>query len=165
AQILGRAGSKAAGAGKAIETAIEKWRKTWDERRKTMAQRNEVDKRLVDLITPCLESLMWAAGRLGVAQDALRDSASAWPEDRYWRPVRIEAVAARGNLTLTKPTVATLEEAATGNDAEVRTMAASVLGQKDPQDAARLAERVLDDAASFNRLAAKGAVPETTLRS
>src|SRR5262249_50030481 len=92
AHLLGRAGKAAAGAGKALQRALETWRKEWDERRRAMIQRNERDPRLIDKITPCLQKLLWAAGRLGVAQDALLAALAARPDDGLYRPIRVQAV-------------------------------------------------------------------------
>jgi ParB family chromosome partitioning protein len=154
AQLLGRAGKAAAGAGKALQKALETWRKEWDERRRAMIQRNEKDARLTDKITPCLQKLLWAAGRLGVAQDALLAALAARPDDGLYRPIRVQAVAALTAGTVTPAVLDALQAAALGGDPEVRTVAADALGRHDPRRATALAGRVLKetDSLTFNRL-------------
>jgi ParB family transcriptional regulator, chromosome partitioning protein len=146
AQILGRAGTKAAGAGKGLETALQRWQSIWDERRRQMIQRNQRDEDLGNKITPCLQSLVWAAGRLGVGRDALL-TASARGDDPLYRPVRLGA--------MSDPVLAALEAAALGGDPEIRTLAVDALSRRDARRAARLAEKVLQDRTSFNRLAGR----------
>src|SRR5262249_18710204 len=66
AQVLGRAGKEAAAAGTAVLAALEKWRGVWEEKRVDMARKNVKDERLIKKITPGIQSLVWAAGRLEV---------------------------------------------------------------------------------------------------
>ena len=73
ARILGRAGTAAADAGKALEAALERWRQAWEEKRPAFDARFLGRRRTrADPLTSCLRSLVWAAGRLGVARDAAR---------------------------------------------------------------------------------------------
>jgi ParB family chromosome partitioning protein len=53
---------------------------------------------------------------------------------------------------MTAPVLDALEAAAVGSDPEVRALAAEAVGRHSPQRAARLAERLLADRVSFDRL-------------
>jgi ParB family chromosome partitioning protein len=101
-----------------------------------------------------LQSLLWAAGRLGVAQDAVIAAAAARPGDPHYRPVRLAAVSALASGEMTAPVSAALEAAALGDDPEVRAVAAEAIGRQSAAQAAELAERMLSDRVSFNRLTA-----------
>jgi ParB family chromosome partitioning protein len=152
ARVLGRAGAQAVKSGPVLANALQQWRKVWEERRQKMIQTNEEDDRLISRITPCLQSLLWAAGRWGVAQDALLSAATTRTDDAYYRPIRLEAVSALVSRSITKPMLAALEAIATGNDPEIRVLAAEAIGRHNAQRAAQLAERLLSDRTSFNRL-------------
>jgi ParB family chromosome partitioning protein len=167
ARVLGRAGARAADAGPPLGEAIDRWRAAWEERRRQMVRENRTaDARLADEVTPCLRALLWAAGRVGGAAPAVVAAAAARPDDRLYRPVRREATAALAALPPSAAVDAALETAALGEDAEARTLAADALARRDAARAARLAEKVLPDRVSFNRLAADvGSRVEGTLRT
>jgi ParB family chromosome partitioning protein len=154
AQILGRVGKEAFQSGAALQTALPKWRNLWEERRQKLPQADEPDEHLANKLTPCLQSLLWAAGRLGVAQDAVIAATAARPGDPCYRAVRLAAVSALASGEMTAPVIAALEVAAFGDDPEVRALAAEAVGRQSPAQAAALAERMLSDRVSFNRLTA-----------
>jgi ParB family chromosome partitioning protein len=68
---------------------------------------------------------------------------------------------------MTAAVLAALEAAALGSDPESRAVAAEAIGRHDPVRAAALAQRLLSDRVSFNRLAreSKGADLAGTLRT
>jgi ParB family chromosome partitioning protein len=152
ARLLGRAGPAASNAGPALEEALRKWLGQWDERRRALRENSPDVNRLAG-IRACLESLLWAAGRLGVAQDVLVTATAARPGDSHYRPIRLAAVAALALAKPSKPVVVALEAAALGDDPEVRTLAAEALARDDARRAAAVAEKLLSDRVSFNRLA------------
>jgi ParB family chromosome partitioning protein len=151
AHILGRAGAKKSG--KAVAAALETWRGAWEEHRRRMAQTNSADDQLTSQITPCLTRLYWAAGRLGAAEEALLAAVSDRPGDPYFRPLRLAAVAALCDAPTTKPAQAALAAAVAGDDAEVRSLAASALSRSDGKQKANLAASVLSDPIALDRLA------------
>jgi ParB family chromosome partitioning protein len=166
AHLIGRAGASASAAGKPLQGALEKWLKVWEERRQKMLQENRRDDPQLARVTPCVRTLIWAAGRLGVTQPTLLSAAAARPDDMLYRPVRQEAVAALASGKLTDAVVKLLESAATGNDPELRTLAADALGREKPAVAAKLAPALLSDRVSFDRLArGDGAKVEETARA
>lgn len=158
AQVLGRAGTASKQVGAAVEAALAKWQKSWDDRRPKVEPMvhdwDQEDPELTQLLTPTLRAVVWAAGRLGVAQDALVRIATTPGDDSYYRPVRLEAVSALAAVP--KPSDAVLsamEAAAVGDDPPSRALATDALARHNPKRAAALAERVLPDRVSFNRLA------------
>src|SRR5262249_36739905 len=96
AQLLGRAAAQAKKAGPALEAALRKWLALWEERREKMAREHVRDERQGQIVkvTPCLQSMLWAAGRLGAAQETILKAATARPDDRLYRPIRLEAMTA-----------------------------------------------------------------------
>src|SRR5262249_43678565 len=99
-------------------------------------------------------------------QDALMEAATAHPEDAAFRPLRLEAVAALAAAPLTDAVAAVLEKVAQGNDPEIRTLAAEAIGRRNAARASKLAEKILSDRVSFNRLAMQeGVRVEGTLRT
>jgi ParB family chromosome partitioning protein len=158
AQIAGRVGPKAGDAEKALEAAIDKWAKAWEEKRTKLTRVEDEDEyededEGTDRITACLQKLLWAAGRLGVAQNALIRAATTRQDDSAYRPVRLEAVTALAAGPVPDAVADVLEKAAQGNDPEIRTIAAEALGRKKADRASKLAEKVLSDRTSFNRIA------------
>ena len=67
ARLLARANDRSAETVTALSAALGRWRATWLERRKKPARTGGVDPQLAERLTPCLEGLLWAAGRLGRA--------------------------------------------------------------------------------------------------
>jgi len=158
AQVLGRAGAASKQVGVAIEAALARWQKAWDDRRPKVEpvihDWEDEDEELTKRLTPTLQAVVWAAGRLGVAQEALVRIATTPGDDPYYRPVRLEAVSAlAGGAKLSEAATAALEAAAVGDDPSSRALAADALARHNPRRAAALAERVLPDRVSFNRLA------------
>jgi ParB family chromosome partitioning protein len=173
AEILGRAGARAAGkaAGTTLESALAKWRKIWEEKRPWF---NDEDQdwfgrpEPASTITDCVRGLVWAAGRLGVARDAVVEAASARPDDPEYQPIRLAALLAldSGEGGISPKAQAALESAALNGAAEVRAAAAQVLARRHPKGAMALAERLLSDRVSFNRLTRNGMLPiDDTLRA
>ncbi|HYT93212.1 MAG TPA: hypothetical protein VEL76_31125, partial [Gemmataceae bacterium] len=164
ARLVGRGGADPKAAAKPLQTALERWLKAWEDRRQRVAQENRRDDPTLARLTPCVQALVWAAGRLGVAQPLLLTVAQARPDDRMYRPIRIEAVAALASAKLTDAVEKLLETVAVGNDPEIRTLATDALAKQRPKVAAKLAEPLLSDRVSFNRLTADGIPVEETLR-
>jgi ParB family chromosome partitioning protein len=151
--ILGRAGKDAAkDHGKSLEAAITHWRSTWDDRRTQMLKENTPDTELFE-VTQCLRSLIWAAGRLGVAGASIVDALKAWPDDALYQDVRIEAATALGQGETSKTALDQLESAAAGNNYRLRETATGILAAQDAKRATARADTTLSDRASFNRLA------------
>jgi ParB family chromosome partitioning protein len=155
AHLLGRAGPGPAGAGKAVAAALQRWWAEWDSGRQEEARRGMRDGTIAGKLSGPLQSLIWAAGRLGVGSDTLLSIATTRAGVPFDRPLRREAVAALATAKLTKPMLAQLETLATGDDPEIRTLAAEVVARADPALAAELAGRVLSDRVAFNRVAAR----------
>jgi ParB family chromosome partitioning protein len=165
AQIIGRVGAKAKKSGPALESAWRKWQGLWQERRLELARGKETDEREFLRTTHCLEKLLWAAGRLGVAQEAIVATVADRPDDSLARPLRLAAVTALANGAVNPAATAALEGAVLGNDPELRALAADLLGRQQAQRAAPLAEKLLADRVSFQRLTAgAGAAVQATLR-
>lgn len=158
AQILGRAGKEAAKAGGDLETALKSWHQTWIEKRTKLLREGQRDSTF-DRITSCLRTLVWAAGRLNAAGAELTALAGARPEDREFRPVRLQAVMAAADAKAVGP----LETAAVSADPEVRTFAADALADADGKRAATAAEKMLSDRITFQRLVSAPGVEVSTL--
>ena len=160
ARVIGRAGGASKDAAAALRAALDRWRKAWDERRRTWmpGYEGQEDDELTGRLTPALQSLLWAAGRLGLAHDETIAAAGANADDRQYRPVRLEAVSALASAVTSSgkvppAVVAALEVAATGDDSQTRALAADALARSEPGRAGKLAGRILADRVSFNRLA------------
>lgn len=151
AHILGRAGSEAGKQSKAIATAIQTWRAKWDECRQERTP--PWGSHPVERVTSCLTRLIWAAGRMGAAPKELVDAAESNSDDRYFRSVRLAAIRALAHGKANKQILDLLEAAATGPDPEVRAIAAQTLSEQDPKRATAMAEKMLSDRVSLERLA------------
>ncbi len=160
--LLGRAGKEAADCGPALEKALDRWTTDWEDHRRQLIRRNRQSDDRLDQITGCLRSLLWSASRIGVAADGITKAAVANPEDRAYRPIRLDAIVAFGEFeTIPKKAAEALKTAAIGDDAHVRTVAAELLAKHDPNQASKLAEELLSDRISFNRLAEQEGVEVT----
>jgi ParB family chromosome partitioning protein len=155
AHLLGRAGPGARGAGAAVEAALRRWWDKWDRRRREQGRAGTDPERDVDRLLPPLRSLLWAAGRLGVAADTLIAAATTRAGIPFDRPLRREAAAALASLLPAGPILATLENLAAGDDPEVRALAAEAIARAAPTRAAEVAGRVLSDRIAFNRVAGR----------
>jgi ParB family chromosome partitioning protein len=162
AHVLGRAGDKAADAAPSVVAALARWQATWEKKRvwyvggiHNLSEEND----LAIALTPCLQSLVWAAGRLGVAGEVLEEVVATRPDDPEYRPIRREAVLALASKAATLDAVKALESAALVGDPEIRAIAAQALARLDPKKAESLAERLLTDAVGFRRLTLEGKVP------
>jgi ParB family chromosome partitioning protein len=153
ARILGRAGADADGAGDPLVAALRKWRDAWEQRRRKKIREEDPDFHLAEELTPCLQSLVWAAGRWAVARDDLLAMAAARPGDRDYRPIRREALRVLASSEPSPEVVAALEAAAVEGDPEDRAIAADAIGRLVPDRAPELAARLLSDRVSFQRLA------------
>ncbi|WP_406694960.1 HEAT repeat domain-containing protein [Singulisphaera sp. Ch08] len=164
ARVLGRAGPAAKPMAGALEAALPKWCNAWEEsRRKSERGETKETERLAESLTPCVRNLVWAAGRLGTSRETLLEMAAARPGDRIYRPLRLAAVTA---LTSWKPTpeiAVALERAATGDDPELRALAASAAGRDGGELATRLADQFLADRVSFPRVVKNQDVKAKTL--
>lgn len=162
AHVLGRAGSGAvAGAsdsGPALEAAFLRRRAAWAESRKASGADPDEGPRQVTPLAACVRTMVWAAGRLGVAREALAGIATATPDGPDAEPIRLEAVMALAGGEMTAEVAAALEAAALGGGPEVRAAAAQALGKGDPKRAASLAGPLLSDRVGFRRLMLGGGV-------
>lgn len=153
ARLLARANDRSAETRTALTAAIGRWRAAWLERRQKSTRTGDVDPQLAERLTPCLEGLLWAAGRLGVSGDPLRTMIGDRPDDSYYRPVRRAAVYAMAAGPLSEANAKTLEGVLWGDDPESRTVAADALARDEASRVAGLAEQALGDGPSFHRLA------------
>lgn len=151
AHILGRAGAEASQFGESIEAAISAWREKWEELRSAPALNPVYHP--VQGLTGCLKRLMWAAGRMGAAPKELMSAATSHAADNYFRPIRLEAIRALASGKANKQVLEVLESAALGHDPEVRAVAAQTLAEQDAKRAGSLAEKMLSDRVSLERLA------------
>jgi ParB family chromosome partitioning protein len=160
AKVVGYAGPgdpAAAGAGPALAEAFGRWHKLWGELLDRLAARGDGGDEVTHAMGPTLEALLWAAARHNTGQDVAASAATAAAAGTgspARRPVRLAALAALA--TYEKPTaaaVAALEAAAVESDPEMRALAADALAARRPDRAAKLAEKVLPDRVSFDRVA------------
>jgi ParB family chromosome partitioning protein len=158
AHLLGRIVPPPKEAAPSVQLALTKWTAAWDQRRRHTLRVNAEEDDELDRITRCLEMLLWAAGRLGVDAGPLLKAVQAQPDDIAYRPVRYAAALALTERPLTAESVAALEQLAVGNDPPVRALAAEALARRKPERAAAVADRLLADRVSFDRLAAQPAV-------
>ncbi len=162
ARVLGRAGLAAADAAGSVLAALARWQATWDKKRirfvRGTLNGNEPDD-LVNALTPCLQNLVWAAGRLGAASRSLEAIVEIHQDDPEYRLIRREAVFALSSKTSSPGVVNALESAALTGDPETRGIATQALARLDPVRASSLAERLLTDAGGFRRLTLDGKVP------
>ncbi|MDB5307711.1 MAG: putative lyase [Gemmataceae bacterium] len=142
----------------AVSGALSRWWTIWQDRR-TKLDRNDDAGESLDRATGCVESLLWAAGRVGVAARVLADVARSRPDDPQARSIRLEAARCLVAGKPSKETLDLLEGLAVGPDADVRVLAADLLARSDPKRAAGLTDKLLSDRPSFNRLVAAKAVP------
>ena len=146
-------GTAAASAAKEVATALNFWWTAWHECRQRIAKDNlPRNREQLDQLTPCLTSLLWAAGRFGVAQDRLITAANMGADDSPYRPLRLEAVTALTTTTMSATVLDALTQAALGNNPEIRTIATDAISRHSPERAKKLAEKLLSDRISFNRL-------------
>jgi ParB family chromosome partitioning protein len=154
AHLLGRAG--AADSGPAVAAALQRWWGEWDKGRQEEARRGAEPGKLAGHLLEPLRSLVWAAGRLGIASDTLIAVATTRADVPFDRPLRREAVAALAAAKPNKSIVTALEGLATAGDPEIRATAAQAVARDDPARAADVAGRVLSDRVAFNRVAGQG---------
>ncbi|MDC0717764.1 HEAT repeat domain-containing protein [Nannocystis bainbridge] len=156
AQVIGRAGVKAAKHKDALIAATKAYREAWlgEYRRLVHGETH----RLGELEGPYL-ALLWACARLDVGGDELVAAASLAADGtahaaqgrKIRRQAVIELAAGAGGAAGDKALKAVLA----GSDGELRTLAAAGLGQRKGAGAA-LAATVLDDAEPLARLLSQG---------
>jgi ParB family chromosome partitioning protein len=155
AHLLGRAGPAATAAGAAVAASLKRWWGEWDKSRQEEARRGVREGTLAGKYSGPLQSLIWSAGRLGVGSDTLLSIATTRASIPFDRTLRREAVAALATAKLTKAMLADLQNLATGDDPEIRALAAEIFVRGNPTGAADLAGRTLTDRVTFNRIAAR----------
>jgi ParB family chromosome partitioning protein len=154
ARVLGRAGEAAPPQSRdAIATALVKWLRAWEELRSKLSTDYDDQERLTGTLTPTVRAFAWAAGRVDVADDVLVAAIGRRPSDPLYRPIRRDAVRALDKSGLSTQAQSALEVVATGDDADARPLATDILARHAPARAARLAEAILTDRTSFERLA------------
>lgn len=156
ANLLGRAGD--ASAAPAVAAALKRWWEEYDRLRQDETLRGVRPGQRAGALADPLEALARAAGLLGGAADTLSAIArtrSGVPYDRSLRQAAVAALAAGKPST---PTLAALEEFATGGDPETRPLAAEAVARADAARGATLAAKSLADRVTFNRLADRARV-------
>jgi ParB family chromosome partitioning protein len=159
AHLLGRAAAPSSGP--VIAAALRKWWGEWDTKRREEIRRGSEAGRLTRQLLEPLQALVWAAGRLGAATDALVAVATTRTDVPFDRPLRRDAAAALATGKLDAAVLAALEKLAAGDDPEIRAVAAQALAREDAARAAQVAGRVLSDRVTFNRLTAGDGVNVT----
>jgi ParB family chromosome partitioning protein len=155
AHLLGRAGPEAVSAAPAVAATLRRWWDEWDRGRQEETRRGRPAGSVVGPLANPLASLVWAAGRLGVAADTLVSIASTRVDLPFDRTLRRQAVAALGESPPSKPILATLERFATGDDPDIRALAAEAVARADESRGTILAGKALADRVTFNRLVAR----------
>jgi ParB family chromosome partitioning protein len=105
-------------------------------------------------MTEAIQSLIWAAGRLGVGTETLATIASTRTHVPFDRPLQREAVIALASLPPAPKLLAALETLAIGDDPEVRSLAAEAVARDDGRRAGTLAGKLLSDRVAVARVAA-----------
>ena len=155
ARVLGRADRGALDRPEPLAEALVTWRENWLKVRRQVERGHKQErKRLVNQLTPCARTLIWASSRHGVGLELIAALALDRPEDREFRPIRLEAVTA---LTRPGADAATdarkaLETVALGNDPEIRALAASAIGRSGGEPVSRLAVELAADPIGFTRM-------------
>jgi ParB family chromosome partitioning protein len=148
-----------------VGAALGRWWGEWDSGRQEETRRGAQPGRDVGRLLGPLRSLIWAAGRLAVAGETLVSIAVTRADLAFDRPLRREAAAALATSRLVPATLTALETLATGDDPEIRSLAAEAVARHAPARAAEVAGRVLSDRVAFNRIASHDAAPlSATLR-
>ncbi|MBA4188823.1 MAG: hypothetical protein C0467_12565 [Planctomycetaceae bacterium] len=106
----------------------------------------------------CVQSLLHTAGRVGVPGQVLADIAKSRPDDFLAKGIRLEAVRCLTMGKVSSGILDILEGLTTGPDADVRVLAAELVARYDAKRGAKLADKLLSDRPSFNRLVAAKAV-------
>ena len=127
AQIVGRAATGKPEAKTQCVAALTRWLETWRARRQAMLDNGRDDKPLVESLTPCLEQLIWAAGRNDAAEDILLEMATAHLDDTYFHPIRKAAIEALGALRPTEKIAQTMQAVAVDAEPSLRQRAAAIL--------------------------------------
>jgi ParB family chromosome partitioning protein len=78
-------------------------------------------------LTPCLEQLIWAAGRNDAAEDILLEMATAHLDDAYFHPIRKAAIEALGALRPTEKNAQVMQAVAVNAEPALRQRAAAIL--------------------------------------
>jgi ParB family chromosome partitioning protein len=154
AHLLGRAGKEAAGSAQVIEEALARWWKEWDRGRQEETRRGLTPGREVGTMEEPLRSLIWAAGRLGVAAEGLVLIASTRTHLPFDRALARAAAIALASLPPTPKLLTALEGLAAGDDPEVRSLSAEAVARDDPRRAGTLAGKLLSDRVAVARVAA-----------
>jgi ParB family chromosome partitioning protein len=156
AHLLGRAGAEAgADSGPAVGAALRRWWGEWDKARREEARRGAPAGQFAGSFLEPLRSLIWAAGRLSAGTDELATIATTRADASYDRPLRRAAVMVLAAGRPSKVVLEVLEALAVGGDPEVRELAADAVARADAARGAALAERLLSDRVTFNRVAAR----------
>ncbi|WP_435011632.1 HEAT repeat domain-containing protein [Tundrisphaera lichenicola] len=163
ARVLGRAGHPSSEVAVSLQSALDRWRRSWEEKRPTFEsddpdEEDEIAPGSEQAMTRCVRDLTWAVGRLGGAGKAFGEIVAARPDDPKYRPIRLEAVLALASGPPTSDALDTLESAALAGSPEIRAAAAQAVARIAPDRAGSLAERLLTDAVGFRRLALEGKV-------
>lgn len=127
AQIVGRAVKGHPGAKTRLASVLPKWMRQWQAKRQEMIDGGQEDQTLTGSLTPCLQQLIWAAGRHGTAAEVLLEAAAGRPDDPYFLPIRSWAVAALGDLEATSEIAQVLEKVILKDEPDLRLRAAAIL--------------------------------------
>ncbi len=165
-RLLGRVADPDASVKSSVGAALTKWWATWQERRAkagaALPSEDDDDDDDDDGHKPkgnpllkageVVESLLFTAGRVGVPTEVIAGVAKSRPDDPLARGIRLEAVRYLAIGKVSPAVLDTLESFAVGPDADVRILSAELLARFDPKRAAKLAEKMLEDALRPPRL-------------
>jgi ParB family chromosome partitioning protein len=157
AQILGRAGRAASPAhGEALTAALRKAAESWQKVRADVQAGRAASAALAP-DTDRLRRLLDAAGKLEVGAVEVVAAATLGGTDPEARPVRLAALAALSGGFAGEVGIEALAAAVPGADASARALSASALRVLAPDRASSLAEAVIDDRGTLDRLLGRGA--------
>ncbi|MFN3202621.1 MAG: HEAT repeat domain-containing protein [Bradymonadia bacterium] len=152
ARILGRVG-EGKKHGKAVTEAATQSLTLWSDRyqRLSAARSGQHQHRqALSQLTDRLSWLLWACGRLEAGAEVLIQVSAMVPREA--RPLRQMAITALSSGFAKAKGLDALVAAATGPDAELRTLASTAVSALDPKRAATLLEGALDDRPALDRL-------------
>jgi ParB family chromosome partitioning protein len=161
AHLLGRAGKGASQSGPAVEAALRRWWDEWDRRRQDEVRRGAEPGPDTGRLGAALGTLIWAAGRLDVGQQALLAVAATRADVAFDRDLRRKAAAALASCQPIAPVLAAVEGLISGDDPEIRALAAEAVARNAPSRAPEVAGRVLSDRVAFNRVATRAPLTDT----
>lgn len=148
AQILGRGGDQAKAHGASLATACERYGQIWRAERAEISDADPALATKMERSTSTFKLLLWSCGRLEVGGEAL--IAATAPE--LFKEIREAALTGLSKGIGGEAGLDALARAISDADAGIRALAASGIRKLAPERAGALAEQVLDDRTSLDRL-------------